>query len=482
MSGGVVVDDLSIHALSGAELLAPISLRVPPGAVTALTGPSGTGKTTLMRALLGHLGPGTTRTGGTVHIAGRDVFALSPAARQAFRRRTIAFVDQDPGAALNPTMRVRTLLREAAARPSDSTLRAALARVDLPESFLRRRPGELSGGEQRRVALAVALVREVGVLVADEPLAGLHGNLRNAIADLLRSLAIDDKIALVVSGHNTGILHRLADDVVELGAPPRSAPARIAARATEQPAAGPPTLEATAICATAGRAHLLRSVDLTIPAGGSVALAGPSGAGKTTLARVLTGIHTEAGGTLVVDGRPLSVGRARRNRRDRRRVQLVPQNPLSTLNPKHTVLQTLSRPLRLNGSTARSEVAERAAGLLRSVDLEPDLLHRYPGALSGGQRQRIAIARALGAEPDILICDEITSALDDRTARSIMDLIERTRHTRGIGTLVISHDMAVVAAYCPRIVVLGDGAVVEQGRTADVLSAPHALETKALLA
>ncbi|MFI2230037.1 ABC transporter ATP-binding protein [Nocardia testacea] len=481
MNGGVVVDELAIHALSGAELLAPVSLRVPPGTVAALTGPSGTGKTTLMRALLGHLAPGATRAGGTVHVAGQDVFALGPAERQYFRRRNIAFVDQDPGAALNPAMRVRTLLEEAAPRPSDSTIRAALARVDLPESFLRRRPGELSGGEQRRVALAVALVREVGVLVADEPLAGLHGDLRNAIAELLRSLATDDKIALVVSGHNTEILHRLADEVVELGEP-RTALARIATRAADPPAIGPPALEATAIRATAGRTHLLRAVDLTIPAGGSVALTGPSGAGKTTLARVLTGIHTEATGTLVVDGRALSVGRARRNRRDRRRVQLIPQNPLSTLNPKHTVLQALSRPLRLNGITGRAEIGERAAGLLRSVDLEPDLLHRYPGALSGGQRQRVAIARALGAEPDILICDEITSALDDGTARSIMELIERTRHARGIGTLVISHDMAVVAAYCPRIVVLGNGAVVERGRTADVLSAPRAPETMALLA
>ncbi|MEV0043509.1 ATP-binding cassette domain-containing protein [Nocardia rhamnosiphila] len=481
MSGGVVVDDLSIHALSGAELLAPISLRVAPGTVAALTGPSGTGKSTLMRALLGHLAQGATRTRGTVHVAGQDVFALSPAARQDFRRRNMAFVDQDPGAALNPIMRVRTLLEEAAARPSDSVLRAALARVDLPESFLRRRPGELSGGEQRRLALAIALVREVGVLVADEPLAGLHGNLRNAIADLLRSLATEDKLALVVSGHHTEILHRLADEVVELGES-RTALVRLAARAAEPPGTGPPALGAVAISATAGRTRLLGSVDLTIPAGGSVALAGPSGAGKTTLARVLTGLHTEATGTLVVDGRPLAVGRSRRTRRDRRRVQLIPQNPLSTLNPKHTVLQTLSRPLRLTGNTPRSEIAERAAGLLRSVDLAPDLLHRYPGALSGGQRQRVAIARALGAEPDILICDEITSALDDRTARAIMDLIERTRHTRGIGALVISHDMAVIAAYCPHIVVLGNGAVVEQGRTAEVLAAPHALETKALLA
>ncbi|WP_328400630.1 ABC transporter ATP-binding protein [Nocardia sp. NBC_00403] len=480
MTTGVQVEDLTIHSSSGAVLLATTSLCVPQGSVTALTGPSGAGKSTLMRAVLGHLSSGTTRSSGSVRVAGQDVFALSPDALQSFRRGHIAFVSQDPGAALNPTMRVRSLLREAANHSRDADLGTVLARVGLPEHCLHRRPGELSGGEQRRVALALALVRKVGVLVVDEPIAGLHGELRNGIAELLRSLATDDDVAVVVSGHDTKVLHRLADDVVALGEP-QVGLLELATRPSDPVVAGPPALQAHAISAMAGRRRLLASVDLSIGAGESVAVVGPSGAGKTTLARVLAGIHSAASGTLEVDGRELAVGRARRSRRDRRRVQLIPQNPLSTLNPKQTVLQALSRPLRLSGMTGKAEVADRAARLLGSVELDADLLGRYPDELSGGQRQRVAIARALATEPDVLICDEITSALDTSTAESIMELVERTRIARGIGVLVVSHDMAVVARYCRRILVLADGMVVEHGDTAGVLADPSAPQTRALL-
>ncbi|MEV0248068.1 ATP-binding cassette domain-containing protein [Nocardia sp. NPDC050712] len=478
MNRGVVIEDLAIESASGALLLAPTTLRVPSGTVTALVGPSGSGKTTLMRAVLGHLPAGVTRVGGSVHVAATDMFALNSVDLQRFRREHIAFVSQDPGAALNPRMRVDALLREAAHPTVEADPAAVLDRVGLGAQCLRRYPGELSGGEQRRIALALALVREVGVLVVDEPLAGLHGQLRTEIADLLRSLAGQENVAVVVSGHDTKTLHRLADDVVTLGPPPESL-ADLAVRLAGPVTAAPAVLTARAISAQAGRKTLLESVDLDIAAGESVAVVGPSGAGKTTLSRVLAGIHTEASGRLEVDGRALGLGR--RSRRDRRRVQLIPQNPLSTLNPKHTVRQALSRPLKLNGVTARAEIAERAAALLADVDLDRELLDRFPDELSGGQRQRVAIARALAAEPEVLICDEITSALDAATAVAIMDLVERTRIARGIGVLVISHDMDVVARYCRRILVLADGAVVESGETARVLAEPSAAQTMALL-
>ncbi|WP_067824882.1 ABC transporter ATP-binding protein [Nocardia inohanensis] len=497
MTAGVIVENLGVRASSGTQLLAPVSLHVPAGGVTALTGPSGSGKTTLMRAVLGHLAAGTTRVSGSVRVHGQDVFALEPAALQAFRRRNLALVSQDPGAALNPRMRIGALLREATRRPDDrpaigALLRAAtrrpddrqaievLDRVGLPARCLRRYPGELSGGEQRRIALALALVREVGVLVVDEPLAGLHGGLRNEIAQLLRSLATDDGVAVLVSGHDTEILHRLADDVVALGTR-QAALTRLTSAVAAPGANSPVLLRARGIGAAAGRRTLLHSIDLEVRAGESIAVAGPSGAGKTTLARVLAGIHAEATGTLEVAGRPLAVGARRRSRRDCRRIQLIPQNPLSTLNPKHTVGQALSRPLRLNGITRRGEITARTAALLADVELDRALLERYPRELSGGQRQRVAIARALAAEPEVLLCDEITSALDAATAAAIMDLIERTRLARGIGVVVVSHDMAVVARHCTRIVVLADGAIVERGDTARVLAEPAAPQTRALL-
>lgn len=481
MSGAVTIEELSIRSTSGATLLAPASMTVHRGSVTALTGPSGVGKSTLMRAVLGHLPAGARKSSGSVRVAGQDVFALDRTALQVFRRENVAYVSQDPGAALNPMMRVRALLRESAHADAATRPAEVLDRVGLSEHHLRRYPGELSGGEQRRVALAIALVREVGVLVVDEPLAGLHGRLRNSIADLLATLAAEDEVAVLVSGHDTEVLHRIADDVIALGGS-AVGPSGPATPAPGTALPGPPVLQARAISATAGRRELLDSVDLDVTAAEMVAVVGPSGAGKTTLARVLAGLHTEASGNLLVRGHVLGLGRARRSRTDRKRVQLIPQNPLSTLNPKHTVLHTLARPLRLNGRTPRSEVTERASALLDSVELDRDLLRRYPDELSGGQRQRIAIARAIAVEPDILICDEITSALDSTTARAIMDLLGRVRTASGIGILVISHDMTLIAEHCARVLVLADGKVVEHGETSAVLADPSAPEIRALLA
>ncbi|MGY2118697.1 ABC transporter ATP-binding protein [Nocardia gipuzkoensis] len=565
----VAVDDLTVLGPDGRELAGPATFRIPAGTVTALTGPSGSGKTTVMRALLGQLPSASARATGSASVAGHDVFTLDPAALQRFRRHHIAYVGQDPGSALNPLLRVRALLREVAPKASESTLTDTLALVGLSSEYLRRRPGELSGGQQRRVALARALIRRTGVLVLDEPLAGLHGALRTDIAGQLAEIARERSAAILLSGHDTALVHSIADDVVELGAirpsvfsaairrEARTSTSRfdIAAESAKRPHAssadradgpalsgraepvpvpiggesigghepkpavpeacnegdGDPAsarawgvavsrnghsspgvvttdtrspdvvLRAQDISASISGHQVLADIDLALGAGSALAVVGASGAGKTTLARVIAGLHRSATGSLELRGHRIAVGAKRRIRYGAGGIQLVTQNPRSALNPRRTVAQTLGRPLRRIGGVARRDLAGRIAELLAAVELSADLADRYPHELSGGQRQRVALARALAAEPAVLLCDEITSALDHSTAAAIMGLLDRIRTERDTALLVITHDMALVAEYCPALLVLDHGRIVESGPTATVLAAPAHNATGELL-
>lgn len=472
----VAVDGLTITA--GAEpVLTAAALHLPRGSITALTGPSGAGKSTLLRAVLGDVAPGLARTAGTVSVLGQDTLAMTPKQLQAFRREHLAYVGQDPGAALNPVMRVRGLLSEVARDVSAARLEEVLADLRLPASYLGRRAGQLSGGEQRRAALARALVRDTDVLLLDEPLAGLDAPLRRHVTAVLRRLATDREVAVVISGHDNGVLTELADQVVSVGVlpAPRPVPVREPARADADAAV---LVRAEALGTRTG--PVLHDVDFTIGEGAATAVIGASGAGKTTLARVLTGLQPHTG-RLDLAGELLHRLARRRGRAQRRRIQLIPQDPLSTLNPRHTVGTTIARPLALHGRAPAAERPGLVENLLAEVGLPADLAGRHPHELSGGQRQRVAIARALAAGPDLLICDEITSALDAENAANIMDLLDRLRAAHGLALLVISHDLALVARHCDHVLVIHDGNLVEQGRLAEVVAAPAHPITAALI-
>ncbi|MBF6079632.1 ATP-binding cassette domain-containing protein [Nocardia beijingensis] len=240
-------------------------------------------------------------------------------------------------------------------------------------------------------------------------------------------------------------------------------------------------LRAEGIAASIDGHQVLADIDLALAAGSALAVVGASGAGKTTLARVLAGLHHAATGSLALRGEPIAVGANRRIRYGAGGIQLVTQNPRSALNPRRTVAQTLGRPLRRIGRVPRRDLSRRIAELLAAVELTADLAARYPHELSGGQRQRVALARALAAEPAVLLCDEITSALDHTTAVAIMALLERIRSERGTALLVITHDLALVAAYCHQLLVLDHGRIVESGHTGTVLAAPTHNATSELL-
>ncbi|WP_228810007.1 ABC transporter ATP-binding protein [Nocardia otitidiscaviarum] len=632
----VRVRNLAVAATDGRMLLRDASLDAEPGRVVALTGLSGAGKTTLLRALTGILPPGTTRTDGTVEVLGHDVFALDTTALRELRRTRIAFVGQDPGSALNPRMRVRALVRELATDSSSVTDLLTEVRLPTDLRFTTRRPAALSGGQQRRVALARALARRPDVLLLDEPTAGLHPELRDDIADLLRTLAHTRALAIVLTCHDRALVDRIADTEVHLESgdpsvhtvtapaePPRPFASEAAAgddrsrraaapdhSADRLPSNGLPTgpgergpaasstaadvatpVEQTGAAPTAatsagsvpsayspvragepesansvpagcggfvsGRGEnlpgdrvaagavggrtgdangtalvggrvvgsqaaasdpgrlaasshsaevaavtnesllvvrglevsfagsgqrVLHGVDLAVGAGRAVGIVGPSGSGKTSVARAVVGLHPPERGTVTLDGVALRGESRWRSREQRRRVQLVPQSPLGALNPSRSVGETLGRPLRLHRRCAAGERARRVAELLRQVELAPDFARRYPHELSGGQRQRVAIARALAAEPDVLICDEVTSALDDRTGAAIMDLLAGLRASHRLALVLIAHDLPLIAERTDTVTVLDAGRVVESGRTASVFAAPAHETTRALLA
>ncbi|MEV0611688.1 ATP-binding cassette domain-containing protein [Nonomuraea sp. NPDC050404] len=450
------IDALTVATPDGHELVSGVGLTARAGRVLALVGPSGSGKTTLLRAMIGDLPAGTSRRTGMVETLGVDVLGCGAAELRALRRTRVAYVGQDPGSALNPWMRVGRLITETGSPGEAADLLDEVRLTGIP-GLLKRRAGELSGGQQRRVALARALARRPDLLLLDEPTAGLDAALRDEIGDLLHSLAARRGMAVVLSCHDQKLIARLADDVLNLpgGTPSTAVPPASAGPVTER--AKESGLRARALHAEvgAGRLPVLRGVDLDVPSGTAVAVVGPSGSGKTTLLRGLAGLHPFSAGTVTLDGVSLHPNVRGRGRDQRRRLQFVPQNPMGALNPSTTVSAALARPLLLHRRCPRAAVPAQVAALLEQVGLGAEQAGRYPRELSGGQRQRVSIARALAAEPDVLICDEITSALDGGTATAVMELLVRLRHERGVAVVFASHDLALVEHYADTVISIG---------------------------
>ncbi|WP_412517249.1 ATP-binding cassette domain-containing protein [Actinomadura madurae] len=468
---------LTVVDAGGRAVLDAADLAVPRGGAVAIVGPSGAGKSTLGLALLGHVRAGLGVTAGTVTVDGTDLIGASPAELRAVRRSTVRHVPQDPAAALTPTMRAGRLLAEAlegtGADASPAAAKALLDLVRLPtgRGFLRRRPHELSGGQRRRLALAMALAGRPRLIVLDEPTAGLDPRTRDEVLAELGRVRAATGCALVMITHDPLAAARLCERTVGLWA------GRTAILA-EAPAAGPVTgpssaprngdgpalLSVRALGASYTRSGgaALRGVDLDVAAGECVAVLGPSGAGKTTLARCVTGLLPPESGTVLLDGRPLAGTAARRPPGQRRRIALVFQDPDTSLNPAHTVGALLARPAALRGADGAAE----AIALLDEVGLPRGHRHRRPAELSGGERQRVAIARALAARPHVLVCDEVTSALDPGTTAGICALLDAARARHGLALLVVTHDLAVARRLAHRVAVLDSGRIVRLGPAA----------------
>ena len=509
MSAVLHAEGLTVELPGGRAAVDGVSIAVGPGEILGLVGESGSGKTTLALALLGYARPGCRIVAGSVEVAGMRLTGLDEAEARSRRGRVVSYVPQDPASALNPSLRVGDAVGDVAREHCSGAGRGgvlqALGRVHLPAdaAFARRYPHELSGGQQQRVTIATALVCEPAVVVMDEPTTGLDVVTQARILEEVERLRSERGIAVVYVSHDLAVVASIADrvavmyegriveegDATQVITRPRheytqrlvaSIP-RLVERRPERTEAGTAILSVDGLGAAHGRVPVVDDVSFELERGACLAIVGESGSGKTTIARCVAGLHSPSVGAILLAGEQLAPRARSRTRQQRRLLQIVFQNPYDSLNPRRRIRDEIARPARLLRGISAADAEAEVARLLERVRLPSRLADRFPGELSGGERQRVAIARALAAGPELLVCDEITSALDVSVQAAVLELLQELRAELGLSLLFISHDLAVVGRVADDVLVLESGCVRERGSTAQVLSSPQDDYTRRLL-
>lgn len=509
----------AVHALEA------IALTVDRGEVLGLVGESGSGKTSLAWAILRYLPANAIERRGDIRLSGRDLRAATPAELGAIRGRRIGMVFQDPGTSLNPTLPLGEQLAEVLVRHRGLTRRQAwregeamLARVGLktPAAMMHRYPHEASGGEKQRVVIATAFACQPELIVFDEPTTALDVVTAGQILDLFGELQAETAVASLYISHDLALVSRVADRVavmhrgriVEQGevgsvfADPHEDYTRHLIAAVPRPdrrlvPAGPtaavaPLVEIRDVGVRYGRTSIVdsllgraarsvvgnRAVSLTVRPGEILGVVGESGSGKSTLAKALTGLNRFEG-EVRFDGRRIA-GIGDMDRDYRRAVQIIFQHPDSSLNPRQRIREILTRPLEIYGDSEGRDRAAAITDLLAQVQLPADYAGRFPHQLSGGEKQRVAIARAFASHPKLVICDEITSALDVSVQAAVVDLLVELQRRHGTAYLFITHDLNLVRQIAHRIAVMYRGDLVEL-LEADAFDTPRHPYTRTLI-
>ncbi|MEO6361162.1 MAG: ABC transporter ATP-binding protein, partial [Sphingomicrobium sp.] len=474
------------------------------GEVLALIGESGSGKTTIALALMGYARPGARITAGTIRVGETEILGLDESGLVDLRGNRVAYIAQSAAAAFNPSRTIMNQVIEAALTHGTASRREAETKalglfrelaLPNPETIGSRYPHQVSGGQLQRLMAAMALITDPELVILDEPTTALDVTTQIEVLRAFKKVVRERGTTAVYVSHDLAVVAQMADEIIVLNQGrirERGTTARVlyepadeytrslmaAARPVEQGPGSAPTM-ADAIppllevrCVTAGygpvgsdglpRNPVLKDIDIRIERGSTLGIIGESGSGKSTLARVVAGLLKPVRGEVRLSGEPLPPTIAERTRDHFRRVQIVFQNADTALNPGHTVGRILARPLALYHGLDGAAQQKRVAELLDIIRLPGSMAHRLPGELSGGQKQRVNLARALAAEPDIILCDEVTSALDTVVGAAMLELLADLRRELDLSYMFISHDISTVRAICDEIVVLYSGRQVER--------------------
>ncbi|MDP6650714.1 MAG: ABC transporter ATP-binding protein [Gammaproteobacteria bacterium] len=528
MSVLLEVDNLKISARRDDDSLLPIvkgvSFNVARGEVVALIGESGSGKTTIALSALGYTKPGLEFVGGEVRLEGEDVITMAAEKQRMLRGQRVAYLAQSAAATFNPALTIgeqvtescvlHGILNQEQANERAETLYRALELPD-PDRLGKRYPHQVSGGQLQRLMAAMALCGKPDLLVLDEPTTALDVTTQIEVLKAFKSVIKQEGSAAIYVTHDLSVVAQIADHIVVLYAgetqehgaaeqvidqPGHDYTRRLMHAVRPPPAAGQgdemsgehkreaPALKVKDITAGYGRKHngipeitVLRDVNVSIERGHTVGVIGESGCGKSTLARVMAGLLPAVHGQVLLDGDDLHPALQQRDRSELQKIQFVFQMADTALNPRQRIDHILGRPLEFYLGLKGKEKRRRIMELLDMVELPQDFAGRYPEELSGGQKQRVNLARALAASPEVLLCDEVISALDSIVGANVIELLKRLRKQTGVSFVFISHDLSTVASFADEIVVLYAGRVVEQGPADQVLSPPYHPYTRLLI-